>query len=111
MSNTEIVDLVVDAALVVAWIAVVVLPLLPLARKTARIEKLTVKADTVASADREGRTNGVIDDEHTRDQSLPRIEHKHTLMRRSGYHTEKRPSDISPIAEENPTSDDLGNAT
>ena len=52
MHNTEIVHLVVDAALVVAWIAVVVLPLLPLARKTAGIEKLTVKPDTVASADR-----------------------------------------------------------
>ena len=111
MGNTEIVDLVVDFALVVAWIAVVVLPLLPLARKTAQIEKPTVKPDTVASVDREGRTNGVIDDEHTRDQSLRRIEHKHTLIRRLGYHAENRKSDISPIAKENPTSDDLGNAT
>ena len=72
MSNTEIVDLVVKFALIVAWIAAVVLPLLPLARKTAQIEKLSVKLDTVTSADREGRTNGVIDDEHARDQSLRR---------------------------------------
>ena len=72
MSNTEIVDLVVKFALIVAWIAAVVLPLLPLARKTAQIEKLTVKPDTVTSANREGRTNGVIDDEHARDQSLRR---------------------------------------
>ena len=68
MRSTEIVDLVADFALFVAWIAVVVLPLLPLARKTAQIEKL-------------------------------------------GYHAETRRSDISPIAEENPTSDDLGIAT
>jgi hypothetical protein len=72
MSNTEIVDLVVKFALVVAWIAAVVLPVLPLARKTAQIEKLTVTPDTVTSADREGRTNGVIDDEHARGQSLRR---------------------------------------
>ena len=62
MSNTEIVDLVVKFALIVAWIAAVVLPLLPLVRKTAQIEKLTVEPDTVASVDREGRTNGVIDE-------------------------------------------------
>jgi predicted secreted protein len=67
MSNTEIADLVVGFALVVAWIAVVVLPLLPLARKTAQIEKLTVNPGTVASTDREGNTSGVIDDEHARD--------------------------------------------
>ena len=107
MRDTEIVDLVVGFALVVAWIAVVVLPLLPLARKTARIEKLTVKPDTVAGADGEGRTNGVVDDEHTRDQSLLRKEHQHTLMRRLGYHAESG----DPIAEENATSDDLGNAS
>jgi hypothetical protein len=72
MRSTEIVDLVVDFALFLAWIAAVVLPLLPLARKTAQIEKLTVDPDTVTSADSEGRTNGVTDDEHARDQSLRR---------------------------------------
>ena len=46
MSSIESGNLVVDFALFVAWIAAVVLPLLPLARKT--------------------RTNGVIDDEHAR---------------------------------------------
>ena len=72
--------LLADFALFLAWIAVVVLPLLPLARKTAQIQKLTVEPDTVASADREGRTNGVIDDEHAWGQSLRRIEHEHMLI-------------------------------
>jgi len=62
MRSTDIVDLVVRFALFLAWIAAVVLPLLPLVRKTAQIEKLTVEPDTVASVDREGRTNGVIDE-------------------------------------------------
>jgi hypothetical protein len=62
MSNTEPVNLVVDIALFLAWIAAVVLPLLPLARKTAQIEELTVTPDTVTSVDREGRMNGVIDE-------------------------------------------------
>ena len=62
MRSTDIVDLVVRFALFLAWIAAVVLPLLPLARKTAQIEVLTVTPDTLTSVDREGRTNGVIDE-------------------------------------------------
>jgi hypothetical protein len=62
MSNTEPVNLVVDIALFLAWLAAVVLPLLPLARKTAQIEELTVTPDTVTSVDHEGRMNGVIDE-------------------------------------------------
>src|ERR1700759_4325422 len=53
--------------------------LLLLARKTGYIEKLTVKLEAIAGADRKGRTDGLIRDDISRQQSLIRIEHEHAL--------------------------------
>src|SRR5208337_5285906 len=58
----------------------ILLPLL-LARKTGHIEEFTVKLDVVVGADREGRADGLIDDDIGRKQSLIRIEHEHALGR------------------------------
>src|SRR5262249_28172467 len=59
------------------------LPLLVLlARKTSHVEELTVKLEAVFATDREGRPDGLIYNDIRRQQSLVRVEHKHTSQRR-----------------------------